>query len=124
MRKLDETETLVTICDMTYVREVTKLTCIVVCVCISSLTQFAQHAHTHFHLGVHVPPGTGIWRYKLKFEGTPFFEVSNWCSYFDGISPNPQKLVTPIILENFDPQSFLLPEFNMHLLKSATLLFS
>ena len=41
MRKLDKTETLVTICDMTYVREVTKLTCIVVCVYISSLTQFA-----------------------------------------------------------------------------------
>ena len=31
-----------------------------------------QHAHTHFRLGVHVPPGTGIWEYKLKFEGTPF----------------------------------------------------
>ena len=40
MRKLDKTETLVTIGDMTYVREVTKLTCIVVCVYISSLTQF------------------------------------------------------------------------------------
>ena len=41
MRKLDKTETLVTIGDMTYVREVTKLTCIVVCVYISGLTQFA-----------------------------------------------------------------------------------
>ena len=41
MRKLDKSETLVTIGDMTYVREVTKLTCIVVCVNISSLTQFA-----------------------------------------------------------------------------------
>ena len=41
MRKLDKTETLVTIGDMTYVREVTKLTCLVVCVYISSLTQFA-----------------------------------------------------------------------------------
>ena len=41
MRKLDKTETLVTIGDMTYVWEVTKLTCIVVCVDISSLTQFA-----------------------------------------------------------------------------------
>ena len=41
MRKLDKTKTLVTIGDMTYVREVTKLTCIVVCVYISSLTQFA-----------------------------------------------------------------------------------
>ena len=41
MRKLDKTQTLVTIGDMTYVREVTKLTCIVVCVYISSLTQFA-----------------------------------------------------------------------------------
>ena len=41
MRKLDKTETLVTIGDMTYVREVTQLTCIVVCVYISSLTQFA-----------------------------------------------------------------------------------
>ena len=40
MRKLDITETLVTIGDMTYVREVTKLTCIVVCVYISGLTQF------------------------------------------------------------------------------------
>ena len=41
MRKLDKTETLVTIGDMTYVMEVTKLTCIVVRVYISSLTQFA-----------------------------------------------------------------------------------
>ena len=41
MRTIDETETLVTVGDMTYVREVTKLTCIVVCVYISSLTQFA-----------------------------------------------------------------------------------
>ena len=41
MLKLDKTETLVTIGDMTYVTEVTKLTCIVVCVYISSLTQFA-----------------------------------------------------------------------------------
>ena len=48
---------------------------------------------------------------------------SNWCSYFDGMSPFPGKFVIPIILENFDPQSFLLPEFDMHLLKSATLLF-
>ena len=41
MRKLDKTETLVTIGDITYVREITKLTCIVVCIYISSLTQFA-----------------------------------------------------------------------------------
>ena len=41
MHKLDKTETLVIIGDMTYVREVTKLTCIVVCVYISSLTQFS-----------------------------------------------------------------------------------
>ena len=41
MRKLDKTEPLVTIGDMTYVREVTKLTCIVVSVYISSLAQFA-----------------------------------------------------------------------------------
>ena len=41
MRKLDKTETLVTIGDMTYLREITKLTCIVVCVYISSLTPFA-----------------------------------------------------------------------------------
>ena len=41
MRKLDKTETLVTIGYMTYVREVTKLTCIAVCVHISSLTKFA-----------------------------------------------------------------------------------
>ena len=43
MRKLDKTENLVTICDMTYVSEETKLTCIVVCVYISSLTQFAYY---------------------------------------------------------------------------------
>ena len=42
MRKLDKTETLVTIGDMTYVSEVIKLTCIVVCVNISSLAQFAN----------------------------------------------------------------------------------
>ena len=41
MRNLDKTETIVTIGDMIYVREVTKLTCTVVCVYISSLTQFA-----------------------------------------------------------------------------------
>ena len=41
MRELDKTETSTTIGSMTYVREVTKLTCIVVCVYISSLTQFA-----------------------------------------------------------------------------------
>ena len=41
MRKFDKTETLISIGDTTYVREVTKLTCIVVCVYISSLTQFA-----------------------------------------------------------------------------------
>ena len=41
MRKLDKTETLVTIGDTTYVREVTKLTCIVICVYISSWTHFA-----------------------------------------------------------------------------------
>ena len=41
MRKLDKTENLVTIGDVTYVREVTKLTCIVVCIYITSLTQFA-----------------------------------------------------------------------------------
>ena len=41
MRKLDKTEILVTTGDMTYVREVTKLTCIVVCINISRLTQFA-----------------------------------------------------------------------------------
>ena len=40
MHKLDITETFITIGDMTYVREITKLTCIVVCVYISSLTQF------------------------------------------------------------------------------------
>ena len=42
MRKLDKTDTLVTIGDMTYVKEVTKLACIVVCVYISSLTQFSD----------------------------------------------------------------------------------
>ena len=40
MRKFDKTEILVTIGDMTYVREVTKLTCIVECIYIFSLTQF------------------------------------------------------------------------------------
>ena len=41
MRKLDKTETLVTIGDMTYMYYIYKLTCIVVCVYISRLTQFA-----------------------------------------------------------------------------------
>ena len=41
MRKLDKTETLVTVGDVTYVREVTKSTCIAVFVYISSLTQSA-----------------------------------------------------------------------------------
>ena len=34
MRKLDKTETLVIIGDMTYVREVTKLACIYSCICL------------------------------------------------------------------------------------------
>ena len=41
MRELDETETLVTIGDMTYIREVLKLTSITARACISSLIQFA-----------------------------------------------------------------------------------
>ena len=41
MRKLNKTETFVIIGDMTYVREINKLTCLVVCVYISSLTKFA-----------------------------------------------------------------------------------
>ena len=41
MHKLNKTEILVTIGDMTYVREVTKLTCLAVCVYIFSVTQFA-----------------------------------------------------------------------------------
>ena len=41
MRKLDKTETLVTMGVTTYVREVIKLTWIVVCVYLSSLTKFA-----------------------------------------------------------------------------------
>ena len=41
MRKFDKTETLVTIGDMIHVGEVTKLHCIVVCVYISTLTQYA-----------------------------------------------------------------------------------
>ena len=41
MRKLDKTETFVTLGDMTYVRETTKLTCIVVCVYFLSLTYSA-----------------------------------------------------------------------------------
>ena len=41
MRKLDKTETLVTLGDMPYVRDVTKLTCIVISVYMSSLAQFA-----------------------------------------------------------------------------------
>ena len=41
MRKLNKTQILATIGDMTCIREVTKLTCIVVCVYIASLTQFA-----------------------------------------------------------------------------------
>ena len=40
MRKLHKTETLVKIGNMTYVREVAKLTCIVVCVYISSLIEW------------------------------------------------------------------------------------
>ena len=48
MHKLDKIETSVTIGDMTYVREVTKLTCIVVCVYISSLTQFAYFLNLYF----------------------------------------------------------------------------
>ena len=50
MRKLDKTQTLITIGDMTYVREVTKLTCIVVCVYISSLTKFAYFLASLFEL--------------------------------------------------------------------------
>ena len=52
MRKLDKTDTLVTIGDMKYVREVTKLTCIVVCVYISSLTQFAYFLSSGYLCGL------------------------------------------------------------------------
>ena len=41
MRRLYKTETSVTIGDMTYVREVTLLACTVICLYVSSLTQFA-----------------------------------------------------------------------------------
>ena len=54
MRKLDKTETVVTVGDMTYVREVTKLTCIVVCDYISRLTQFAYFLSL-FELGSLLP---------------------------------------------------------------------
>ena len=40
MRKLDKTETLVTIGDKTYVREATETTSMTVCVYIASLIQF------------------------------------------------------------------------------------
>ena len=42
LRKLDKTATLVTIGDMTYVREVTKLTCIVVCIQFDSICVFSE----------------------------------------------------------------------------------
>ena len=80
-------------------------------------SQKSQHAH-NFHLGVQVFPGTDIWGYKLKFEGTTL-EVSNWCSYFDGISPHLWKFIISVLLEILDPQSFPLPDFYVHLLESA-----
>ena len=51
MRKLNKTETLVTIGDMTYVREVTKLTCILSsCMCLyiqfDSICVFSEFVST------------------------------------------------------------------------------
>ena len=63
-----------------------------------------------WHLGVHAK----IWGYKFLVVST-----SNWCSYFGGISPHPQKFIKPDVTI-FDPQSFSLTDFDMHLLESAT----
>ena len=35
----------------------------------------AQHAHSYFCLGVHVPPGVSIWGYMFIFEGTHILEL-------------------------------------------------
>ena len=35
----------------------------------------AQHAHSYFCLGVHVPPGVSIWGYMFIFEGTHILEM-------------------------------------------------
>ena len=81
--------------------------------------------HTFLFEGTCTPtPGTGIWGYKLKFKGTTFGS-KQLLSYFNGISSHSQKfIVIPVLLEIFDPQSFPLPDFDMHLLKSATLFSS
>ena len=68
MRKLDKTETLVTIGDKTYVREITKLTCIVVCVYIFSLTQFAYFL--------------SLFELWVDFEPIPGFESRSSQSFF------------------------------------------
>ena len=65
-----------------------------------------QHAHTHFRLGVHVSPGTGIWGYKLKFAGTPF-----WRSVNGVHTSTASRLIHGNSLHHYDQQSFLLPEF-------------
>ena len=31
-----------------------------------------RHPKIGFSMPTHIFPGTGIWRYKIKFEGTPF----------------------------------------------------
>ena len=38
----------------------------------SKICTSLKHAHKHFCLRVHAPLGTGIWGYKLKFEGATF----------------------------------------------------
>ena len=37
--------------------------------------RYAQHAHSYFCLGVHVPPGVSIWGYMFIFEGTHILEL-------------------------------------------------
>ena len=51
--------------DMTYVREVTKLTCIVVCVYISSLTQFAYFLSLFELVGFYLVSNSMLSRHRF-----------------------------------------------------------
>ena len=83
MRKLNKTETLVTIGDTTYVREVTKLTCIVVCVYISSLTQFAYFLSLFELVNLLSKPSNAFKAY-INFAATlclPNALLLRWCGF-------------------------------------------
>ena len=65
---------------MTYVREVTKLTCIVVCVYISSLTQFAYFLSL-FELGNLLSKPSNAFKAKILLQTRYFYAGAGYTFY-------------------------------------------